>query len=100
MFGLEKIGQAGEAIKQARAQQDRLKKIEIFGESKDHLVKIHMNGMQEIINITIDDMLLNPSKAKDLKKDVMDAFKDAQAKLQKEMMKGMDLEQMKKMFGM
>jgi DNA-binding YbaB/EbfC family protein len=100
MFGLNQLGQAGSVFKEALAQQNRLKKIEIFGESKDHLVKVHINGLQEVINITIDDVLLNPAKAKDLKKDIIEAFKDAQQKLQKEATKGMDMEQMKKMFGM
>ncbi|WKZ29729.1 MAG: YbaB/EbfC family nucleoid-associated protein [Candidatus Dojkabacteria bacterium] len=93
-------GQMGEAMKQAKIQQDRLKKVEIFGESKDHLVKVHINGLQEVINITIDDVLLQPSKAKDVKKGIIEAFKNAQEKLQKELVKGMDMEQMKKMLGM
>lgn len=99
MFGLNTAGKMGDLMKQAKQQQDKLKKIEVFGESRDHLVKIHMNGLQEILNITIDDLLLNPQKAKELKKDLMEAFKDATTKLQKEMTKGMDMEQLRKMLG-
>lgn len=100
MFGFDKIGKMSEAMKQARQQQNKLKEIQAIGESRDHLVKVHINGLQELINITIDETLLSPAKAKDLKSDILAAHKDALQKIQKEMMKGMDLEQMKKMLGM
>lgn len=98
--GLKNLGKVPEAVKQAKIQQDKMKAIQTFGESRDHLVKVHLNGLQELVNISIDELLLKPEKAKDLKNDIMAAYKDAQQKLQKEMMKGMDLEQMKKMLGM
>jgi len=103
MFGidsLKNIGQMGNAARQAKMQQDKMKKIEVFGESRDHLVKVHVNGLQEIINITFDDSLLKPEKAKDLKKAIMEAFKNAQDKLQKELMKSVDMDELKKMLGM
>ena len=99
MFGIEKFGKMADAVKQAKQQQDKMKAIEAFGESKDHLVKVHLNGLQELVNISIDESLLSPSKAKDLKNDILAAYKDAQQKLQKELMKGMDMEQMKKLLG-
>lgn len=100
MFGLEKIGKMADTVKQAKQQQSKMKEIQAFGESRDHLVKVHLNGLQELVNITIDESLLSPAKAKDLKNDIMAAYKDAQQKLQKELMKGMDMEQMKKLLGM
>lgn len=100
MFGLEKFGKMAETVKQAKQQQDKMKAIQVFGESRNHLVKIHLNGLQELVSINIDESLLSPAKAKDLKNDIMAAYKDAQQKLQKELMKGLDLEQMKKMLGM
>lgn len=89
-----------ETVKQAKAQQSKMKAIEVFGESRNHLVKIHLNGLQELVNITIDESLLSPDKARDLKSSIMEAYKDAQQKLQKELMKGMNLEEMKKLLGM
>lgn len=100
MFGLEKFGKMADTVKQAKQQQDKMKAIQAFGESRNHLVKVHLNGLQELVNITIDETLLAPSRARELKNDIMAAYKDAQQKLQKELMKGMDLEQMKKMLGM
>lgn len=100
MFGIDKFGKMADAVKQARQQQDKLKVIQAYGESRDHLVKVHLNGLQELVNITIDEVLLNPAKAKDLKSNILAAYKEAQQKLQKELMKGMDMEQMKKMLGM
>lgn len=98
MFG--KFGKMAEAVKQAKQQQNRMKAVEVHGESRDHLVKVHLNGLQELQNITIDESLLSPSKARDLKNDILAAYKDAQQKLQKELMKSMDMEEMKKMLGM
>jgi len=98
MFG--KFGKAASAMQQAKQQQKKMKAIEVHGESRDHLVKIHLNGLQELVNITIDEALLTSNKAKDLKNDIMSAYKDAQKKLQKAMMQGMDIEEMKKMLGM
>jgi DNA-binding protein YbaB len=100
MFGLDKFGKMADAVKQAKVQQDKMKAIQTFGESRDHLVKVHLNGLQELVNITIDESLLAPNKAKDLKADILSAHKDALQKLQKELMKGMDMEEMKKMLGM
>jgi DNA-binding protein YbaB len=100
MFGIDKFGKMAGAVKQAKQQQDKMKAIQAFGESRDHLVKVHLNGLQELVTITIDESLLAVNKAKDLKSDIMAAHKDAQQKLQKELMKGMDIEEMKKMLGM
>jgi len=103
MFGIDTLknaGQMGNAALQAKRQQDKMKKVEVFGESRDHLIKVHLNGLQEIINITFDESLLRPEKAKDLKKNIMEAFKNAQEKLQKELMKNVDMEDLKKMLGM
>lgn len=100
MFGFDKFGKMASAVKQAKQQQNKLKSVEVFGESRDHLVKVHVNGLQELTNITIDESLLSPNKARDIKSDIMEAIKDAQQKLQKELMKSMDLEEMKKMLGM
>lgn len=98
MFG--KFGKMTGAINQARQQQNKMKAVEVFGESRDHLVKVHINGLQELVNITIDESLLSPNKAKNLKSDIIHAYKDAQKKLQKELMNSMDMEEMKKMLGM
>jgi len=103
MFGIDTLknaGQMGNAALQAKRQQDKMKKVEVFGESRDHLIKVHLNGLQEIINITFDESLLRTEKAKDLKKNIMEAFKNAQEKLQKELMKNVDMEDLKKMLGM
>lgn len=85
--------------KEARKMQKDMKKMRIEGISKDEKVKIIMNGLQNIEEIEIEDELLSPARKSDLVNAVKQANKDAGKRLQKEMAKGMDLEQMKSMLG-
>lgn len=97
MFG---IGKVGEAIKMAQQQQNKLKGMQVTGESRDHLVKVQLNGLFEMLSINIDETLVQRGNAQDIKRDIMDAFNNARKAMEKEMQKGMDVEQAKKMLGL
>ena len=83
--------------KEAKEMQKKLKKQKLTGESKNGMIVIHMNGAQEFEDIDIDDSLLDPEMIVVLKKNMEEAFKDYQKKLQKEMMKDFDMDKLKGM---
>lgn len=91
MFG--KIGKLGKLAKQAMEQSKKLGQIEVVGDYKGGLVKITLNGKMEIVNISIDETLLDPNKAKELKKGILKAHRNATKKIQKELAKTMDMSQ-------
>lgn len=84
--------------KEARKMQEEMKQILVIGESKKSLVKVTLNGVQEMVDINFDEQLLGDKD--ELKKHVKEAYADAQKKLQKEMAKGMDMDKLKGMLGM
>ena len=85
--------------KEARAMQKQMKQLNVEGQSEDELLKIVMNGVQEIEQIEIHDELLGVENKNDLVKALKQAWKDAQKNLQKEMMKDFDLDKIKGMLG-
>jgi DNA-binding YbaB/EbfC family protein len=85
--------------KEARTMQKKMKQIKISGLSDDEYISVVMDGTQEIEEINIDDSLLSPDKKRELIRSFKQAFKDAQRKLQKEMMKDKDISQIKNMLG-
>lgn len=96
------FGQAKDLIemqKQAKKMKEEMSKIKVIGLSKNGLVKIHMNGAQELEHVTISEDAIDKGDAKKLAQSVQQAFKDATKKLQKEMMKGMDMDSLKGMMG-
>lgn len=96
------IAQARELAKlqqEARSMQKKLKSTIVTGFSKDSLVKITINGAQEIEDVVISEALLNPSSQKSLIKGIKQAYKSAQKDLQREMMKDFDLSKIKGILG-
>lgn len=85
--------------KEAKDMQKKMKLVIIEGYSDDEDVKIKMNGLQEIEDISIADELMDLNSKKDLIKALEQAFKDAQKRLQKELAKDMDISQIKSMLG-
>jgi DNA-binding YbaB/EbfC family protein len=83
---------------EAKKMQEQMKQVMATGESKKGLVKVTLNGAQELVDININEELFTDKV--ELKKHIKDAFADAQKKIQKEMAKGMDLDQLKGMLGM
>jgi len=79
--------------------QNRLREKKISGESKDGMLKIFMNGAQEFEDMWIDDDLMDVDMMDRFKKDMKEAFKDYQKKLQKEMAQDLDLDKIKGMLG-
>lgn len=84
--------------REAKKMQKRLREKKISGESKDGMLKIFMNGAQEFEDIWVDNQLLDPSMMDRFQKDMKQAFKSYQKKLQKEMAQDMDIDKIKGMF--
>jgi len=84
---------------EAKKMQNRLREKKIAGESKDGMLKIFMNGAQEFEDIWVDDNLMDVDMLDRFKKDMKEAFKDYQKRLQKEMAQDIDLDQIKGMLG-
>lgn len=85
--------------KEARSMQKKMKSTKVEGISDDELVRVFINGTQEIEEMEIDDQLLSVDRKRDLVKDIKQALKDSQKRLQKELMKDMDINQLKGMLG-
>lgn len=81
---------------EATAMQKKLQEKKISGESKDGRVKLLMNAAQEIEELHIDESLVDESTLRVINMGLKEAFKDYQKKLQKEMVKDIDIEQIKK----
>ncbi len=84
---------------EAKKMQNRLREKKISGESRDGMLKIFMNGAQEFEDIWVDDDLMDVEMIDRLKKNMKEAFKDYQKKLQKEMAQDIDLDKIKGMLG-
>jgi len=84
---------------EAKKMQNRLREKKISGESKDGMLKIFLNGAQEFEDIWVDDNLMDVDMIDRFKKDMKEAFKDYQKKLQKEMAQDFDLDKLKGMLG-
>ena len=80
---------------EAKKMQSKLREKKITGESKDKMLKITMNGAQEFEDIQIDENLMDIDMIDRFKKDMREAFKDYQKKLQKEMAQDIDLDKIK-----
>ena len=86
--------------KEARSMKKQMKKLSIVGKSKKEDVVLKIDGTQEIVDMDIAEELLDPSKKDALIEKIKQAYTDAQKKLQKEMMKDVDMDKMKNMLGM
>ncbi|MBU0975337.1 MAG: YbaB/EbfC family nucleoid-associated protein [Patescibacteria group bacterium] len=100
MASFGKLGELYKMQKEAREMQKKMKALIIDGESKDGLVVVSINGTQEIEDVSIEDSLLSVDRKDDLIKRLKQAAKAANKKLQKEMMKDMDMGKLKGMLGM
>ena len=80
---------------EAKKMQNKLREKKITGESKDKMLKITMNGAQEFEDIQIDESLMDIDMIDRFKKDMSEAFRDYQKKLQKEMAQDIDLDKIK-----
>lgn len=98
--GFGKVGEMYKLQKEARAMQKKMKALVIEGESKDGAVIVRINGVNEVEDIDIEQELLSPERKGDLVKRLKQAFKSANKKLQKEMVKDMDMGKLKGMMGM
>lgn len=83
---------AGKNILQAKKQYDdfqkKMRELLITGESKKALVKVTINGLKEIVDVRIDDVLMDDKT--ELQKHIKDAFNDASKRFEKDAAKMMD----------
>lgn len=85
---------------EARAMQKKMQAVVVSGYSKGEEVEVRINGANELEEIEISENLLVPERKEMLQRSIKVAFKDATKKLQKELVKDMDLDKMKSMLGM
>jgi DNA-binding YbaB/EbfC family protein len=85
--------------REAKKLQEEMKKIKVTGKSKDGLLKMYFNGAQELEDMSVDDELMDPSMKDRFVKNVKEAQKDFQKKLQKQAMKDIDMNQVRNMMG-
>ncbi|MCK9368973.1 YbaB/EbfC family nucleoid-associated protein [Candidatus Dojkabacteria bacterium] len=83
---------------EATAMQRKMQEKKILGESRSGRLKLLMNAAQEIEQIEIDEAVVDESTLKLINNELKEAFKDYQKKLQKEMAKDLDMDQLKKFF--
>ncbi|MBN2015959.1 YbaB/EbfC family nucleoid-associated protein [Candidatus Dojkabacteria bacterium] len=98
-FNLGKVKDIYKLQKEARAMQKKMKALIIEGESKDGDVVVRINGTNELVDMDIEDSLLSSDNKLSLIKDIKQALKVANKKLQREMMKDMDMDKMRGMLG-
>jgi DNA-binding YbaB/EbfC family protein len=83
---------AGKNILEAKRKYDEFQKqmrqVTAVGESKKGLVKITINGLNEVVLVNIDDELIGDKE--ELQKHIRDSFNDAKKKMEKEAVKGID----------
>ena len=80
-FDLEKIMQmAQEAQAELQKAQDNLDKVEVEGASGGGLVKIRTTAKGQILSISIDESLLQPSEKSMVEDLIAAAFNDARGK--------------------
>lgn len=85
--------------KEARDMQKKMQQLSFVGESKNGEVKVTINGAQEINNVQIEDFLMSVDQKERFVQLLKDAIKDGQKKVQKELVKDMDLDKLKSMLG-
>lgn len=76
------------ARKQAHQMQDSLKTVLATGESKKGLVKVTLNGANELVDIHINEIMMEDRV--ELQKHIKDAHRDALKRLSSEMRKNID----------
>lgn len=84
---------------EAKNMQNKMKQIIVSGFSKNELVEVRLNGANELEKIEIDPQMLDANKKFQIEKAIMEAFKEASKKLQKELMKDFDLDKVKSFLG-
>ncbi|BDQ04738.1 MAG: hypothetical protein KatS3mg084_0256 [Candidatus Dojkabacteria bacterium] len=77
--------------KQADNLQKKMREVLVSGESKKGLVKVTINGLKEVVDIRIDDVLIG-DKA-ELVKHIKEAFNNAGKEFDKQAYKFVDKDQ-------
>jgi hypothetical protein len=75
------LKQAQQMQAQVSKAQEQLKNAEVEGAAGGGMVKVRMNGSQELLSVTIDKQAVDPSDVEMLEDLVMAAFKNAQEKV-------------------
>lgn len=84
---------------EAVAMQKKMQEKKIQGDSRDGRVRLQMNGAQEFEQLIVDETIVDSDILRVINLGMKEAFKDYQKKLQKEMAKDVDLDQIKRMLG-
>lgn len=84
--------QVGKNLLNAKKQYDefrkKLQEVKVVGESRKGLVKVHINGLKEVVDVFVSDELLI-DKA-ELQRHIKEAVNDAGKRLEKDVLKYMN----------
>lgn len=86
--------------REGKKMQKKMREVKVSGESRDGSVRVYFNGAQEFENLTIDSELLDPDRLDEIVGGFKEAYKDYQKKLQKELAKDLDINDLRGMLGM
>lgn len=86
-------------IRKAQQAKTSMKKVQAAGKSKSGLVAILINGLNEILEVSIDDSLCQNGSCATLSKEIIEAHDDARKELEKEMASSMDMDSIRDMLG-
>ncbi len=89
MFG--KFGDLAKLAKMAMEQSKKLSQIEATGEAERGAVRVRINGKMEVVGVTVDEEYFARADHKSIAKAFLKAHKDAFKKIQKELRKQMDV---------
>lgn len=87
------------AVQEAKKMEAQMKTQRFSGSSKSGKVNVVINGLQQVIELHIEDELCNPQMKDLMVKQILEAMEDARKSFEKDMAKNMDLGQLKEMLG-
>lgn len=89
----------GKLLMKAQQTKSKMSKISAAGRSKSGQTAIMLNGMNDIIDLEVEDEFFEKLTKSKLKNEILEAYKDARKELEAAISEGMDMDTIKGMFG-
>lgn len=86
-------------IRKAQQAKSQMGKIEVIGKSKSGNLSILMNGLTEILEVNVEETLMVGLTAKQLQKEIKEAYSDARKQLEAAMRNNMSMDSLKDLLG-
>ncbi len=82
----------GKALRKAQQTKSAMKNLQAVGQSKSKRTAVLLNGINEMVELTFEDELVQESDAKQLAKEVIQAYDEARKDLEKQMANSMNMD--------